>query len=132
MNSDKRIIELQKQITLKHEELGDKPKLDLVTNGLLKMGDGSTVNLNTVPEDIAISLLVDLNSRRISASDLGIPYPIGGFLVESWIEDIQARLVHLEYHQEYRRLEYLESKLERLLSEEKKKERAVETIADEI
>lgn len=132
MNSDERIVELQEQIALKREQLGDEPTPGLIVDDLLKMGDGSMTDLCTMPQDVATSLLVDLNSRRLSANDLGISYHVGDFPVEDWIKDIQARLAHLEYKQERRRLEHLESKLERLLSQESKKARAIEAIAGEI
>jgi len=132
MNNDERILELQEKIALKREELGEEPQINLVTDDSIRMGDGSRIDLQIAPKATLISLLIDLNSRRLSANDLGIPYQIGEYLVEDWMLDIQAALKHLEYKQEYKRLESFEHQLEILLSEEKKKERKIEVIASQV
>ena len=132
MTNDERILELQSQIETKRKELGDKPEFNPATDGLMKTGTGMTANLHAATEDLSTSLLIDLNSRRLSADDLGIEYKIGEYRVEDWIADIQARLVYLKYQREETRLKSLERQLDRLLSEEEKKKREVERIAEKI
>lgn len=132
MNNDERILELQEKIALKRTELGDEPEFKPLTDGLMKTGTGMTANLHTAPEDVSVSLLIDLNARRMSAENLDIPYKIGGYPVDDWILDIQAHLVCLEYKREQQRLGSLERELDRLLSEEEKKARRVSEIAEKI
>ena len=132
MNNDKAISKLQEKITLKRGEMGQEPKFKPVTSCLITMGTGRKLDIKNATRDILVSLLVDLNSKRMSADDLGIAYQIGGGPVKDWIADIQSAIACLEYEQESRRLKSLERRLERLLSEDSKKERAIKAIADEV
>ena len=132
MNNDKAISKLQEKITLKRGEMGQEPKFKPVTSCLITMGTGRKLDIKNATRDILVSLLVDLNSKRMSADDLGIAYQIGGGPVKDWIADIQSAIACLEYEQENQRLKSLERRLERLLSEDSKKQRAIKAIADEV
>ena len=132
MNNDKAISKLQEKITLKRGEMGQEPKFEPVTSCLITMGTGRKLDIKNATRDILVSLLVDLNSKRMSADDLGIPHGIGNYSVTDWIADIQSAIACLEYEQENQRLKSLERRLERLLSEDSKKQRAIKAIADEV
>jgi hypothetical protein len=132
MNNDKAISSLQEKIALKRGEMGQEPKFEPVTSCSIMMGTGKHLDIKNVTQDILVSLLVDLNSKRMSADDLGIPYEIGSYPVTDWVADIQSAIACLEYEQEGRRLKSLEHRLEGLLSEDSRKERAIKAIADEV
>jgi hypothetical protein len=132
MNNDKMISDLQEKITLKRNEMGQEPRFEPVTSCVITMGTGNRLDIKNATQDILISLLVDLNSKRMSADDLGIPYGIGGYPVAGWVADIKSAIACLEHEQEGQRLKSLEHRLERLLSEDSKKERAIKAIADEV
>ena len=130
MKNDKRILELTKQIEAKRKAIGPARRFAPVTNCSLAMDDNKRYNLHTLAKDTIVPLLVYLNSLRLSADDLGIELPLSGYSVQDWIEDLMARLAHLNAKGELKRLAALEKQLETLLSSDKQTELAVDAIAD--
>jgi hypothetical protein len=121
--NDEKILELKAQIKEKKEKLKNKKKFVSVTNCSLEV-DGVRYNLNVLSKEQLISLLVKLNSYKISAVDLGLldTYMISGYKVEDWITDIRLKLEVVAHREEENKLQELESKLHVLLSNDKKVE----------
>lgn len=128
--NDDRILELKKQIESKKKAIAEKKiRFAPETNCIIDM-DGTTFNLNVCSSDTLMLLLVKLNSYRISLIDLGLSdFEISGYSVNTWIKDIKAKLDTLNLKKEESDLKTLESKLDKLLSEDKKTELELDEIA---
>lgn len=130
-SNDSTILELKKQIKQKKEALKGIDKFVPVTNCSLSL-DEKRHNLHVLNSEDLTFLLVKLNSLRLSADNLKVKLPLGGFTVEDWISDIEAKLLISNRKKEEERLKLLEKKLTDLLSVEKKTELLVEEIAQEL
>ena len=128
--NDNRILELKKQIEFKKKAIVEKKiRFAPETNCIIDI-DGTTLNLNVCSSDTLMLLLVKLNSYRMSAIDLGMAdFEISGYSVNTWIKDIKAKLDTLNLKKEESDLKTLESKLDKLLSEDKKTELELDEIA---
>lgn len=128
--NDDRILELKKQIEDKRKAISEK-KIRFVpeTNCVLNM-DGITINLNVCSDDALVLLLIRLNSYLMSAVDLGMPdFEISGYSVTDWIKDIKSKLEVSSLKKEETDLKKMESKLDKLLSNDKKTEIKIDEIA---
>ena len=123
MNNDNRIIELKKQVEEKKKYLAEnKLKFMPETNCILEL-DGNIYNLNALCEDLLTNLMIKLNMYILSAKDLDIPIPtISGYAVNIWLTDIRNKLYVTKIKKEENELKNLESKLDKMLSEDKKTE----------
>lgn len=130
-SNDSTILELKKQIKQKKEALKGIDKFVPITNCSLSL-DEKRHNLHVLNSEDLTFLLVKLNSLRLSADNLKVKLPLGGFTVEDWISDIEAKLLISNRKKEEERLKLLEKKLTDLLSVEKKTELLVEEIAQEL
>lgn len=130
-SNDSTILELKKQIKQKKEALKGIDKFVPITNCSLSL-DEKRHNLHVLNSEDLTFLLVKLNSLKLSADDLKVKLPLGGFTVEDWIRDIEAKLLISNRKKEEERLKLLEKKLTDLLSVEKKTELLVEEIAQEL
>lgn len=129
--NDDRIIELKKQIEDKKKDLSEK-KVRFIpeTNCVLNM-DGMTINLNVCSDDALMLLLIRLNSYFMSAVDLGMSdFEISGYSVTVWIKDIKSKLEVSSLKKEEADLKKMESKLDKLLSDDKKTELEIDEIAN--
>lgn len=129
--NDDRILELKKQIEDKRKAISEK-KVGFVpeTNCVLNM-DGMTINLNVCSDDELVLLLIRLNSYLMSAVDLGMPdFEISGYSVTDWIKDIKSKLEVSSLKKEETDLKKMESKLDKLLSDDKKTELEIDEIAN--
>jgi hypothetical protein len=119
--NDEKILGLRKQIEEKKSKLkGAKKKFVPITNCSLEI-DGVRFNLNVLPKEQLISLLVKLNIYKLSISDLKlIDYTISGYKVDDWMTDIKSKLEISALMEEERKLHEMEVKLEMLLSDDKK------------
>lgn len=129
--NDDRILELKKQVEDKKKEIASKKtRFVPVTNCILEM-DGSTLNLNVLSESALFFLMVRLNSYRMSAADLGLDkFEISGYDLNDWITDVKARLEVIATKIEENNLKAMEAKLDKLLSEDKKTELELDSIAE--
>lgn len=129
--NDDRILELQKQVEDKKKELASKKtRFVPITNCILEM-DGMTLNLNVLSESALILLWIRLNTYRMSAADLGLhKFEISGYDLEDWITDVKARLEVIATKREENNLKAMETKLDKLLSEDKKTELELDSIAE--
>lgn len=130
MNNDSRIIELKKQVEDKKKRLTEiKIKFMPETNCILEL-DGDTYNLNVLSEDMLVTLMIRLNMYVLSANDLKIEVPpICGYSVDSWILDIKNKMFVNNIKREEAELKTLESKLTKMLSDDKKTELELDSIA---
>lgn len=129
--NDDRILELKKQIEIKKKSISEK-KIRFVpeTNCILNM-DGMTINLNVCSDDALVLLLIRLNSYLMSAVDLGMSdFEISGYSVTAWIKDIKRKLEVSGLKREEADLKKMESKLDKLLSDDKKTELEIDEIAN--
>lgn len=129
--NDDRILELKKQVEDKKKELASKKtRFVPITNCILEM-DGITLNLNVLSESALILLWIRLNTYRMSAADLGLrKFEISGYNLEDWITDVKARLEVIATKREENNLKAMETKLDKLLSEDKKTELELDSIAE--
>lgn len=129
--NDDRILELKKQVEDKKKEIASKKtRFVPVTNCILEM-DGSALNLNVLSESALFFLMVRLNSYRMSAADLGLDkFEISGYDLNDWITDVKARLEVIATKIEENNLKAMEAKLDKLLSEDKKTELELDSIAE--
>lgn len=121
--NDDRIIDLKKQIEAKKEKLVEATtRFVPETNCVLEL-DGVNYNLNVCTYEVLTLLMIKLNTYIMSANDLGIPCPIiSGYSVELWVSDIHDKLRTIEVKREQENLKKLETKLDKLLSDDKKTE----------
>lgn len=128
-NNDQRILQLKQQIEDKKEKLAKSSRFSPVTNCSLEL-NGERINIQTLGKERALDVLVQLNIYRLSVIDLGLldEYKLSGYLVSEWIEDIKSRVNILSRKQEEQQLKAMETKLTKLLSEEKKVELEIDEI----
>lgn len=127
--NDQKIIELKKQVEVKKKQITKAKKFTPVTNCSLEI-DNIRHNLNVISKSQIIDLLVKLTMYKIAADSLKIVYSIGGFSVDEWIEDLNSRLELINVKEEELKLKAMESKLDQLLSAEKKVELELDDIAN--
>lgn len=128
--NDEKILVLRKQIEEKKEKLKNVTRFNPITNCSIELG-GIRYNLNTLANEQLTLLLVELNMYNLSITDLGIDkdtFMISGYKVDEWIEDIKSKLENINQRNEQNKLKQLESKLTKMLSEEKKTELEIEEI----
>jgi hypothetical protein len=128
-NNDQKILELKKQIEDKKKKVGKSQKLTPVTNCSIEL-DGMRININVLAKEQLVSLMVKLNSYAISAKELEVldDYNISGFNVMDWIKDLKSKLEFINRKDEEQKLKAMESKLDLLLSNEKKVELEIDEI----
>lgn len=129
--NDDRILELKKQIEAKKKAISEK-KVRFIpeTNCVLNM-DGMNINLNVCSDEALVLLLIRLNSYLMSAVDLEMSdFEISGYSVTDWIKDIKSKLGVSSLKKEEIDLKKMESKLDKLLSDDKKTEIEIDEIAN--
>lgn len=128
--NDDRILELKKQIDAKKKSISErKIRFSPETNCVLNM-DGMTININVCSDDVLLLLLIRLNSYLMSAVDLGMnDFEISGYNVTAWINDIKSKLDVSSLMKEEYDLKRMESRLNKLLSDDKKTELEIDEIA---
>ena len=128
--NDAKILQLKEAIKNKKALIKRTENFNPKTNCVFNLHGGS-YNFNVCTTEQLVYLLVSLNSLQESAENLKInDFSMNGFLVEDWISDIQNKLAAKSRKEEKQKLEKLEEKLHKLLSEEKKIELELEEIED--
>lgn len=126
--NDTKILELKAQIKEKKNKLKKLKKFVPITNCSIEV-DTVRYNLQVLNKEQLITLLVKLNSIRLSVVDLELEeYFISGYKIEDWISDIKSRLEILSLKEEENKLLVLENKLHTLLSTDKKVELEIDSI----
>lgn len=127
--NDERIMQLKQQIEMKRKELSTKTsRFTPVTNCLLVINK-VTYNLHVESSEL---LLIKVNMMAMSAKDLGLDISkviISGYSLADWIDDIKNYLKVQSYKDEKRKLEKLERQLDALLSDDKRTELEIDSIA---
>lgn len=126
--NDERVLQLKKIIDEKKSELKAIKRFAPVTNCVLDL-DNQKYNLNVLqPNDLKL-LLVKLNMYLMSANDLDISLELSGYNVAEWMADIKSKIEIFEHKTKEAELKALESKLDKMLSDEKKTELELDEIA---
>lgn len=128
--NDDRILELKKQIETKKQDLSKrKARFTPETNCVLDL-DGNKHNLNVMGAEELTLLVIKLNMFIMSADSLKLPHPIiSGCVTDLWISDIRNKLEALSAKREELELKQMESRLDKMLSDDKKTELELEEIA---
>ncbi|MFB5758955.1 hypothetical protein [Paenibacillus medicaginis] len=128
-NNDQKILELKKQIEEKKKRLKKSQKFIPITNCSIEI-DSVRYNIQVLSREQIISMLVKLNAYAASAKDLGLldEYMISGYGVQEWIDDLQSKLDFMSRKEEEQKLRAMETKLDKLLSDEKKVELEINEI----
>jgi len=129
-SNDQRVLDLKKQITKKRSVIGKERRFAPITNCLIEI-NGARKNIQILERDELALLLVQLNSWLMSAKNLNIDNEIVvcGYGISGWISDIRAKLESIKFREESVALKTLETKLDKLLSNEKKTELEIDEIA---
>jgi len=129
VENDSKIITLKKQIAEKRAKLEGIKNFSPVTNCSIEFED-TRYNIRVLTKEQVISLMIKLNINRMSARDVGLldDVIISGYKVEDWIADFKARLEDIKRKDEEKKLVAMESKLDRLLSDEKRTSLELEDI----
>ena len=127
--NDDRILELKEKIEKKKLELSDKnTRFVPVTNCIMEL-DGETNNLHTCDASKLALLLVKLSLYKKEAETLDIDFVVSGYSIDDWITDIKNKFEVTKTKAEMNSLKMMESKLDKLLSEDKKTELEIDDIA---
>ena len=133
IKNDERILELKQQIDEKKNALGKQPRFSPITTCLFNYG-GDKINIHTLTSVKDINtLLVWFNTYIMSARDLNIDcadVELSGFSISDWMEDLKSKKAVVEYTAKKEQLTALEKKLDKLLSDDKKTELEIESIAN--
>ena len=125
--NDERVLQLKKLIETKKAELSTQRFVPM-TNCVLDMED-KKYNLNVLQEKELEFLMVKLNAYSMSADNLKINLVISGYGVNEWLTDISGKLAVIIDKKKQDELKTLESKLDKMLSDEKKTELELDEIA---
>lgn len=128
--NDDRILELKKQVENKKKEIAKKNVKFVPETNLIIEINGQKTNINVLSEKDLNSLLVILNMYRMSSADLEMnDFEISGYKIDKWMNDIRAKINMKTLKNEEAELKRLEEKLDKLLSEDKKTELELDSIA---
>lgn len=128
--NDDRILELKKQVENKKKEIAKKNVKFVPETNLIIEINGQKTNINILSEKDLKSLLVILNMYRMSSANLEMnDFEISGYKVDKWMNDVRAKINMKTLKREETELKELESKLDKLLSDDKKTELELDSIA---
>lgn len=121
--NDEKILQLKAQIEEKKKKIVKIKRFSPITNCSLEF-DGVRYNLQVLTREQLVSIMVKLNSLKMSAIDLDLldEYTISGYSVNEWIADIKSKMDIILQREEQSKLQVLENKLHTLLSNDKKVE----------
>lgn len=93
--------------------------------------NGTRCNLHAADKETLALLLCQLHPVNRAAEELGLSdsCKIGGFPINDWCQDIYDKLSLLSQKAELAKLKVMESQLDKLLSEDKKTELELASIA---
>lgn len=79
-----------------------------------------------------LNLLIKLNAYVLSAKDLGVldSFSVSGYHVQDWITDLKSKFEIMNRKEEEQKLKTMETKLYKLLSDDKKVELELDEIAE--
>ncbi len=131
--NDNTILRLKEEVKKQKEVIKKIKPFVPVTNCSLDLY-GTRYNLHTLNKETIITLLVRLNSYKMSAEELGLEeeFKISGYSTNDWITDLKAKHLLIGKKEEEEKLNKLETKLHNLLSQDKKIELEIDDISKEI
>jgi hypothetical protein len=130
--NDSVILDLKKKIEEKKALLKKAEKFNPVTNCSLSLR-GQVYNLNVLTAESLAVLVCDLNAIRMSAIEMAMhDLTISGYHINEWIRDGSDRLTILRRKEEEAKLRALETKLDTLMSEDKRAEIELDKIMKEL
>lgn len=129
--NDERILELRKQIASKRGKINSVGRFNPVTNCSLEL-DGERFNLNVLRVNELQKLLIKLTAYYEAAKklELSSEADYSGYKLHEWKEDVEGKLNALRNLEERKNLVMMETKLEKMLSDEKQVELELDSIAD--
>jgi hypothetical protein len=130
VKNDTKILDLKKKIEEKKKELGNG-RFSPITNCNLETKD-KRYNLHALNEKDLKELFIELHIKNKAVLELELDYKLSGYIIEDWIIDIKSRLAILNRVDEEKKLKIMESKLDKLLSNEKKVELELKEIENMI
>jgi hypothetical protein len=138
--NDTKVKQFREAVNAFREKIGKRPRISYTTNGILTL-DGGKFNLNLLN---SISACVDVTSQIISKNDtyvlacevLGVPVkeaPLySGYTIDDWIGDIKQRVELIQWDIEKSKLDAMDKKLSKLMSEEARTANELDLIAKEL
>jgi hypothetical protein len=131
--NDKKIMLLKKQIEEKKATLSKSHRFEPITNCSLDIY-GARYNLHVLQKEQLIVLYVQLNSYVTSAKELGYleSFIVNGFTLTDWVKDVKAKLDNVTRKEEASNLRDMETKLNELLSNDKKVSLAIDEIENSL
>ena len=130
---DKEILELKTKVETKQRELADLKVFRPKTNLVLPFGNNN-INLNVLDSNGLLVVLSQVASILPNLAAVGITEApdLGSYSVEDWIHDIKGKYMLANVRKEETKLKKVEDKLNELLSEDVKKDRAFEELKSSI
>lgn len=127
--NDDKILALQAQIREKKTEIGKIERFSPKTNCSISL-DGERYNLNALDRTTCVYLLAKLSSLITAANKytLANELVISGYSAHDWLGDLHAKYTSLVQKEKQQKLKTMETKLERLLSNEKRTELEIDEI----
>lgn len=129
--NDSRIIDLKAQIEKARAEVGAALKFAPKTSCVYDI-DGVKYNLHAASQPDLLYLLAKLTALHSGAAAHGLEgeLTICGFPIRDCIDDVLAKYADAERAGRAVKLKMMEATLDKLLSDDKKKEMEIEKIAD--
>jgi len=133
--NDEKIMQLREVVAKKKEELKKYKRFNPITTCRLSIED-KDYNLHTLTLASASYLLVKLSLMKDKKDQLkekgiiSVNITFSGYEIEYWIEDVIAVIQDLEFRNKKKELRAIESRLEDLLSEDKKTELETDKLED--
>lgn len=109
--NDEKILALRKQIAEKKKEINNKrfvPQTNCMYSGM---------NIQTMDVDALTLLACNLHNIIGTVKDLGLSEPkVNGYLISLWLEDVLAKISHLNNVSKQSELNAMEKKLSTMLT----------------
>lgn len=122
MTNDERILNLKKQVETKKQSITEKKKAFVPHTNLVCEWRGQKYNLNVLNMNDLLFLAWELSSFNDFCKDRGFTQTVSGYVLSDWLTDIDQKISMIHLRDEENELKSMESKLNKLLSEDKKTE----------
>jgi hypothetical protein len=132
---DKQIVELQKIIQLKKDEISKIESPNWETNCVFKH-ENISLNLHVISEKDLIWLAgfilshKEFHDKANTALGTTLEFKHQGYTCEQWISDIKKRVNKLQVSSKKKDLDVLETRLEKLLSPELREQKELDEITN--
>jgi hypothetical protein len=144
-STDKKTLELIAQVKEKKSAIEKAEKPSYKTNRVFSYAEGNksnTININ-VETDVRklvciASFLIErssnyeLTAKKVFGIEKLPPFTWDGFTLDDWLSDLKTRVTKVQIVTEKKKLEALESRLNKIISPEKRAELELEAIASEL